>query len=515
MAQVETIMENVGEPIFGYEAFEQIVLNAPVAISITDKDGNILFVNQTFCDITEYSVSDLIGRNSSLLSYKATPRSVYQALWAAINTGSHWHGQLVNKKKSGVPYIADISISRFTNKSGEYCYYAIQKDITEQHGTQTHQKNQYIMFQAVLNAAPIAIALADKNNQILFNNERFAKLGESIDQQPIDLLLENIGEEYGFASLSEFMGSKQQKYKGIHIENHGPIRERWFDFILVKIPVSDTTAETYFSQEDDYYTVVAISERTREKLLVEERRINSVKLMTRDNKYVHAMQEALMATLHQLQGPFNMIESAVNILKQTNANCPGLIAMDEAMGNAVAAMDDIKQAIPERSSEALQPVNINQVIRDVTAISTDELLLSSTKLDLNLSAKLPTINGMPHRLVLALKQLLDNALDSIQTSKKSERTLLISSFENDGEINICVEDSGSGVAPDIRLKIFHPFFSTKPRHKSGCRGIGLSIVQQVLNEHSATISIEDSEQLGGAKICLTFPGNALPNNPFL
>lgn len=507
MAQIEPMIENGNTSSFGYEAFEQIILNAPMAISITDNQGRILFVNQMFSDITEYSAAEIVGCHSSLLSYKATPRNVYETLWKTISGGKHWQGQLVNKKKSGVPYIADISISQFCNNHGDICYYAIQKDITEQHRIQTHQKNQYTMFQAVLNAAPIAIALAEKNNQILFSNDRFLKLGESIDEAPITLLLNNLKEEYGVDSISEFMGDKQQKYKGIHVENHGPIRERWFDFILVKIPVADTTAETYFTREDDYYTVVAISERTREKLLIEERRINAVKLMTRDNKYVHAMQEALMATLHQLQGPFNMIESAVNILKQTNNSCPGLIAMDEAMGNAVSAMDEIKQAIPERSGEAFQPVNLNQVIRDVTSITTDELLLSSTKLDLNLAPRLPTINGMPHRLILAIKQLLDNALDSIQSSKSSERLITITSFETESELNVIVEDSGTGIDEAVRLKIFHPFYSTKPRHQSGCRGIGLSIVQQVLNEHSATLSIGDSEQLGGAKICLTFPNN--------
>ena len=507
MAHIETLVDNKSTPTFGDGAFEQIVLNAPMAISITDSKGRILFVNQMFSDITEYSAEEMIGCHSSLLSYKATPRHVYDTLWTTISSGKHWQGQLVNKKKSGTPYIADISISQFTNTEGESCYYAIQKDITEHHTIQTHQKNQYTMFQAVLNAAPIAIALADNSNEILFNNDRFSKLGESINQAPLELLLRNIKDEYGFDSITEFMGNKQQKYKGIHVENHGAIRERWFDFILVKIPVSDTTAETYFNREDGFYTVIAITERTREKLLVEERRINAVKLMTRDNKYVHAMQEALMATLHQLQGPFNMIESAINILKQTNSSCPGLIAMDEAMGNAVSAMDEIKQAIPERSGEAFQPVNINQVIKDVTSITTDALLLSSTKLDLKLASRLPTINGMPHRLVLAIKQLLDNALDSIQSSKSSERIITIATFESRSEINVIVEDSGTGVDEAIKLKIFQPFYSTKPRHQSGCRGIGLSIVQQVLNEHSATISIEDSEQFGGAKICLTFPNN--------
>ncbi|MEI8633257.1 hypothetical protein P4S72_16810 [Vibrio sp. PP-XX7] len=42
--------------------------------------------------------------------------------------------------------------------------------------------------------------------------------------------------------------------------------------MLVSIPVSDTTAATYFSPEAGYYTVMAISERTREKLVIEERR---------------------------------------------------------------------------------------------------------------------------------------------------------------------------------------------------------------------------------------------------
>ncbi|MEI8633259.1 ATP-binding protein [Vibrio sp. PP-XX7] len=144
------------------------------------------------------------------------------------------------------------------------------------------------------------------------------------------------------------------------------------------------------------------------------------------------------------------------------------------------------------------------MLRDATSICTDELLQSSTELDLHL-CMLPAIIGMPHRLVLAIKQLIDNALDAIKLTKSAERMVSISSYESEGEVKIVVEDSGVGVDPSIQLTIFQPFYSTKPKHHIGCRGIGLSIVQQVLNEHSATISIEDSQKLGGAKISLTFP----------
>ncbi|CAM3918278.1 Nitrogen fixation regulatory protein [Vibrio aerogenes CECT 7868] len=507
MGQPDTLMLQTPSPAFGEEVFAQIVSNAPVAISITDESGNILFVNQTFCNITGYSHEELTGQHSSKLSYKATPRSVYEKLWSAITQGHHWQGQLLNRKKNGDPYIADMSVSRINNGHGEIRYYAIHKDITEEHHLQLHQKNQSLMFEAVLHAAPMAIALVDQQHRAIFKNERFEKMKDNIHTSPVQLLLDTLNDDYGYDSLEEFMGSDTQKYKGIHIGNQGPAHERWFDFILVKIPVSDTTAETYFNREQGFYIVVAINERTREKLLVEERRINSVKLMTRDNKYVHAMQEALMATLHQLQGPFNMIESAINILKRTNAACPGLVAMDEAMNTAVHAMDDIKQAIPERTSEAFQPVNLNLIVKDATSISTDELLMSSTHLNLNLDPSLPVIHGMPHRLVLALKQLIDNAIDAIQVANPQERILQITTYVEDHDVHLAVEDSGGGVAKAIQMKIFHPFFSTKPKHQSGCRGIGLSIVQQVLNEHAATIAMTHSTQLSGAKVLITFPVN--------
>ncbi|KFZ37907.1 nitrogen fixation protein NifL [Shewanella mangrovi] len=505
MEQRHDTLPTLQTPQIGLDAFKQILQHAPIAISITDQAGNLLLINQTFVDITGYQESELLGNNCSMLSYKATPRSVYQSLWGAITRGEHWQGQLINKRKNGQPYIADISISSFTNNDGTQLYYSIHKDITEQHELQTHQKNQFTMFQAVLNSAPIAIALIDAQHNVLFSNRRFEHLHDSIQQSPITLLADSLSDEYGFNCIEAFMGNRQNRYKGIHIQQDGPLGERWFDYALAKIPVTDTTAEAYFHPSDEYYTVVAISDRTKEKLLVEERRINSVKLMASDNRYVHAMQEALMATLHQLQGPFNMIESAVKILKKTSHACPGLSAMDEAMINAVDAMNEIKQAIPERSNEAFQPVNLNQVVRDATAISTDELLLTSTHLELALTPTLPSISGMPHRLVLALKQIIDNAVDAIQASKADERTMLISTAEDDNDISIIVEDSGAGVHEDIRLKVFHPFYSTKPRHQSGCRGIGLSIVQQVLNEHSATISIADSPHLKGASIRLTFP----------
>lgn len=105
MEQRDNVVPQIDTPAFGLDAYAQILQNAPVAISITDNRGNLLLVNDTFLEVTGYSREELLGNNCSMLSYKATPRSVYESLWGAITRGDHWQGQLINKRKTANPIL--------------------------------------------------------------------------------------------------------------------------------------------------------------------------------------------------------------------------------------------------------------------------------------------------------------------------------------------------------------------------------------------------------------------------
>lgn len=490
---------------FSLHAFNQIVLDAPVAMSITDHKGNILYVNKSFVRTTGYNEQELIGKNSSILSYKMTPKSVYEQLWLTISSKTVWHGQLINKRKDGSLYVADIYISALSSDQEQTYYYSIQRDITEQHKIQTEQKNQSALFHAILNSAPISMALVDDNKQILFSNKKYEQLAGKTTIAPFELLLDHLDKDYGHRSLDKYLSGRTQRSKSIHTDEHENIEERWLDFTLVKIPVENTKTEAYFQPLTDSYTLLGIIDRTKEKQFMEEKRLNTMTQLVNDNKFVHSMQEVMMATLHQLQGPLNMVDSAVTILKQTNHSCPGLTAMDDAMASANKALNEVQQAIPERTHEVVQHVNLNQSVRDAISISTKELLSSSTNIAFQLDASLNAINGKPNRLLLAIKQIVDNAIDAIQVANKPSRSILVSTYQNTAESVISIEDSGNGISDDIRLKIFKPFYSTKPKTQASCRGIGFAIVHQVMNEHSAVIEIGKSQTLGGACIRLIFP----------
>ena len=80
---------------------------------------------------------------------------------------------------------------------------------------------------------------------------------------------------------------------------------------------------------------------------------------------------------------------------------------------------------------------------------------------------------------------------------------------DDGQcVRLVVEDTGTGIAPDIRQKVFHPFFTTKQPGEG--TGIGLTVVKRLTEEHGGTIRVK-TEEGKGTLFILDFPRVNMPN----
>ncbi len=91
--------------------FFEIVQQSPLAISITDENANILYVNPAFETLTGYDKDAILGENESILSHKQTPVEIYRELWSTIQEKRPWRGTLVNRRRSGEAYLAELHIS--------------------------------------------------------------------------------------------------------------------------------------------------------------------------------------------------------------------------------------------------------------------------------------------------------------------------------------------------------------------------------------------------------------------
>jgi len=112
-------------------ALEKAVENL-VMLSVTDKSGKIIHVNDYFCDVTKYSRNELIGNTHSMVKSGVHGRAFYREMWGTIGRGKIWRGQICNKIKSGEIYWVDTVIIPVTNPdSNVNNYLSVCLDITE------------------------------------------------------------------------------------------------------------------------------------------------------------------------------------------------------------------------------------------------------------------------------------------------------------------------------------------------------------------------------------------------
>ncbi len=105
---------------------------SPTAVIITDCQGTIEYVNPHFSKLTGYSKTEIIGQNSRILKSNLQDPSIHTELWNSLTTSQKWHGELLNKKKSGELFWTSTSIGGVYDQQGDLRFFiGILDDITQ------------------------------------------------------------------------------------------------------------------------------------------------------------------------------------------------------------------------------------------------------------------------------------------------------------------------------------------------------------------------------------------------
>ena len=142
----------------------QALEQSPVSVEITDRHGNIEYVNAKFSAVTGYGLEEVIGKNPGLLKSGESPDEEYHRRWQTIASGQEWHGEIQNKRKDGSVFWERVSISPIRDHEGSITHFlGIKEDIT----TAKNMQAQLLQAQKMEAVGRLAGGVAHDYNNML------------------------------------------------------------------------------------------------------------------------------------------------------------------------------------------------------------------------------------------------------------------------------------------------------------------------------------------------------------
>ncbi len=214
---------------------------------------------------------------------------------------------------------------------------------------------------------------------------------------------------------------------------------------------------------------------------------------------VAAWRELARRLAHELKNPLFPLQTTVENLQRAREQSPEQFdeVFRESTGILLSEIENLKKIVGRFSDFAkmpqpeLGPVNVNNVVRGVVKLFEAQFgAVGRPPItpELHLEDGLPTIQADATLLHRAIENLVLNAMDAMPAGG----VLMLRTAHQNGDVELEISDTGSGLTPEECERLFTPYYTTK-QHGTG---LGLAIVQSVVSDHGGRISVESETGVG-------------------
>lgn len=532
-----------------------IVEQAGEAILVIDPEGIVRYVNRYYEVSSGYRAAEVLGKVASFLNSSFHPESFYQHLWETIRSGKIWSGMIVDRHKDGSHLYMDTTIFAVKDAGGEVIGYGVvQRDVSDQAIMEQNRQRQIEELRALYEISQSLAGTVDLNTTLQLIADACSRLVPDCSSVVVHLLEEGsekagreVGETseaagrtliaaavagpqrppsqermnlrlgQGVAGLALALGTTINVRDVTEDPRYLPPKSKTMDREIRSLMVAPIMAEgkllgtlsvespipaAFSAEQEGLLTTLA----SHAALAIDKAKLyhelqaalqyeQAARAQLVQSEKLAALGRIIASVAHEMNNPLQAIQNALYLIRMEESLSPQaqedlqtVLTETERMVELIARLRDTYRPV---SREQFEDASLNKLALEVQRLLATQLRHQHIELDFQPDPNLPAVPMIAAQIKQVILNICMNAIDAMpEGGKLSIRTGI--TRKPQAGVEISIQDSGPGIAPDILPYIFEHFITTK---ESGT-GLGLSISYDIVQRHNGKIDVETAPGQG-------------------
>ena len=469
------------------------------AIIATDLQWKVLEFNTGARKIFGWEKEEILGEYLYKTYVEKKESFIEREEFKKLQAGNALEKEVIRKKKNGEAFLSRAVITAMRDMEGDLIgYLEISRDVTERKRLEWELIETKDYLENILESSADGIITTNQKGTITYVNRG---LEEILQDKKEKLIGSHVSLFYldGIAEARKIMNILRRDQKFIN-----------YEMIMIdksgrEIPINTSAALLKNFKGEIIGTVGIFKDMTEKKRL--EAKLRKAEASLIQSAKMRELGDLVSGVAHEINNPLMASQTILFRLKedyqqQKNYSHKKVIEFVDLIGRCNDRIATIVNHLREFSRETemkFEALDIRIPLNNSLLINGQMLLDHHIEVTKDFSGELPKVMGSAPQLEQVFLNIISNARDALDL-QHSDKELIIRSFYRakngtPGEIIISFTDTGPGIPPEIKYKIFDPFFSTKAVGSG--TGLGLSICYGIVEKHAGRIEVDSETREGG------------------
>jgi PAS domain S-box-containing protein len=464
------------------------ILNMTIdGVIVIDAKGRIEAFNRGAQNLFGYHEDEVLGRNVSILMPSPHHEQHDDYLERYLRTGQAKiigiGREVTGRRRDGTMFPVQLSVGEM-RIGGERKFTGMLHDLTKRADLEGALGASEARWRAIVDSAVDGIIMIDAHGRIeAFNYAAERLFGYTIDEvlgRNVDMLMPSPYHEEHDTYLARYLATGRAKIIGIGREVQGRRKDG------TTFPLHLSVGELTIGGERKF---TGILHDLTGRVQLEGR--------LREQESLAKLGEMAAVLAHEIKNPLAGIRGAIQVFGGRMAHEGANTQIFHEIVKRIDALDQMMKdlllfARPPKPKPA--PVDLVPLVKTTASLLSTDPALSNVEIEVEGTA--PPVSADADMLRVVFQNLLINSAHAMQGKGR----IRVAVQPVDSTCQIVLVDAGPGIPPDVRDKIFTPFFTTKARGS----GLGLPTVKRLIEAHNGQIAVE-CPPTGGTTVVISLP----------